>query len=38
MLPKFIDFWYDVVPTVTATICVIATIIWDRTKKSRAGE
>ena len=38
MLPKFIDFWYDVVPTVTATIAVIATIIWDRTKKGRAGE
>ena len=38
MLPKFIDFWYDVVPTITATVCVVATIVWDRMKKRRAGE
>jgi hypothetical protein len=31
-LSKIIDFWYDVIPTVTACIVVIACIIYDRVR------
>lgn len=34
-LSKIIDFWYDVIPTVTASVVVIACIIYDRVR-SRA--
>jgi hypothetical protein len=31
-LSRFISFWYDVIPTIAATVAVIATIVWDRTR------
>jgi hypothetical protein len=35
-LSKIIDFWYDLVPTVTATLAVVCSLLMDAYRKRKS--
>jgi hypothetical protein len=37
-ISKLFDFWYDVIPTITASAVVVAAIVLDVVRRGRGGE